>query len=110
MKILNIFPIDWNSPDCLPERTWTIPNERGDNFNWITGMFHETITSKINLDLNYNQLADINQIKKLDSFVATRHEIASRYDEAFSELPLKTPFQHKDAFSSYHLYDGIRVC
>ena len=47
MKILNIFPIDWNSPDCLPERTWTIPNERGDNFNWITGMFHETITSKI---------------------------------------------------------------
>ena len=65
MKILNIFPIDWNSPDCLPERTWTIPNERGDNFNWITGMFHETITSKINLDLNYNQLADINQIKKL---------------------------------------------
>ena len=28
-------------------------------------MFHETITNKINLDLNYNQLEDINQIKKL---------------------------------------------
>ena len=65
MKTLNIFPIDWNSPDCVPERTWIIPNERDDNFNWVTGMFHETITNKINLDLNYNQLEDINQIKKL---------------------------------------------
>ena len=65
MKTLNIFPIDWNSPDCVPERTWIIPNERDDDFNWVTGMFHETITNKINLDLNYNQLEDINQIKKL---------------------------------------------
>ena len=65
MKTLNIYPIDWNSPDCMPERTWIIPNEREDSFNWITGTFHETITNKINLDLNYNQLADINQIKKL---------------------------------------------
>ena len=65
MKTLNIYPIDWNSPDCMPERTWTIPNERENNFNWITGMFHEIITNKINLDLNYNQLEDINQIKKL---------------------------------------------
>ena len=38
-----------------------------DNFNWVTGMFHETITNKINLDLNYNQLEDINQIKKLSN-------------------------------------------
>ena len=44
------------------------------------------------------------KLKKIKGHVATRHEIASRYDEAFSELPLKTPFQHKDAFSSYHLY------
>ena len=64
---------------------------------------------QIDLGFNYRMTdihaaLGINQIKKLDSFVATRHEIASRYDEAFSELPLQTPFQHKDAFSSYHLY------
>ena len=53
----------------MPERTWIIPNERDDNFNWVTGMFHETITNKINLDLNYNQLEDINHVGREDNSI-----------------------------------------
>lgn len=46
----------------------------------------------------------ISQLKRIDEFVARRHEIAERYDSAFSELPVITPWQHPDSWSSYHLY------
>ena len=46
----------------------------------------------------------LSQLKKLDEFVQTRHVIATHYGEAFKELPVKTPWQHPDAYSSYHLY------
>jgi UDP-4-amino-4,6-dideoxy-N-acetyl-beta-L-altrosamine transaminase len=46
----------------------------------------------------------LSQLKKLDEFVQVRHEIASFYDEALEALPVKTPWQHPDAHSSFHLY------
>lgn len=46
----------------------------------------------------------LSQLKKLNEFVQTRHVVATHYDEAFKELPVKTPWQHPDAYSSYHLY------
>ena len=46
----------------------------------------------------------LSQFSKLDEFVKSRHEIASKYDHAFSGLALKTPWQHPDTYSSYHLY------
>jgi UDP-4-amino-4,6-dideoxy-N-acetyl-beta-L-altrosamine transaminase len=46
----------------------------------------------------------LSQLKKLDEFVQTRHAIAAQYDEALNALPVKTPWQHPDAYSSYHLY------
>lgn len=44
------------------------------------------------------------QMSRLDEFVHRRHEIARRYDQAFADLPLTTPWQDSDVYSSYHLY------
>lgn len=46
----------------------------------------------------------LNQMQRLDEFVAKRHAIAERYDELLKELPLTTPWQHPDSYSAYHLY------
>lgn len=67
------------------------------------------------IDLGYNyRMTDIqaalgsSQIARLDEFVARRHDIAARYDEAFAGLPIMTPSHPPDTRSSYHLYP-IRV-
>ena len=68
---------------------------------------------QIDLGLNY-RMTDIHaalglsQMTRIDEFVAKRHQIANRYDEAFAKLPVITPWQIADAWSSYHLYP-IRV-
>jgi UDP-4-amino-4,6-dideoxy-N-acetyl-beta-L-altrosamine transaminase len=46
----------------------------------------------------------ISQMDRLDAFVARRHELASRYDELLSGLPVTTPWQRPDSFSGLHLY------
>lgn len=63
------------------------------------------------IDLGYNyRMTDIqaalglSQMTRLDDFVAKRHSIARRYDESLADLPLRTPWQHADCYSSYHLY------
>ena len=64
---------------------------------------------QIELGFNY-RMADIqaalglSQMNRLDEFVASRHQIANRYNEELSSLPIVTPFQELDTFSSYHLY------
>ncbi|MBI5329739.1 MAG: UDP-4-amino-4,6-dideoxy-N-acetyl-beta-L-altrosamine transaminase [Betaproteobacteria bacterium] len=68
---------------------------------------------QIRLGYNY-RITDIqaalgfSQMTRLDTFVARRHEIAERYDSALAKLPITAPWQHPDAWSSYHLYP-IRV-
>jgi dTDP-4-amino-4,6-dideoxygalactose transaminase len=46
----------------------------------------------------------LSQLKKLDEFVQKRHAIAATYNETLSTLPVSTPIQHPDSYSSYHLY------
>jgi UDP-4-amino-4,6-dideoxy-N-acetyl-beta-L-altrosamine transaminase len=46
----------------------------------------------------------LSQLKKLDEFVNTRQNIAMFYDQEFKTMPIKTPWQHPDAYSSFHLY------
>jgi UDP-4-amino-4,6-dideoxy-N-acetyl-beta-L-altrosamine transaminase len=46
----------------------------------------------------------LSQLRKIDSFVARRREIAGRYDASLKELPVTLPYQHRDAYSSYHVY------
>jgi len=68
---------------------------------------------QIDLGFNY-RITDIqaalglSQLKRLNDFVARRHQIAQMYDDALRPLSLVTPWQHPDAWSSYHLYP-IRV-
>ena len=50
----------------------------------------------------------VSQLKRIKSFISRRTEIASIYDDAFSNTDLITPYQHPDTNSSYHLYP-IRV-
>ena len=63
------------------------------------------------IDLGYNyRMTDIHaalgvsQLKRLDNIVSKRHEIAKYYDENFFDMPIKTPIQSNDCYSSYHLY------
>jgi len=64
---------------------------------------------QIDLGFNY-RMTDIqaalgvSQMTRLDEFVERRHVIARRYDEVLLGLPLTTPWQHPDGYSSYHLY------
>lgn len=63
------------------------------------------------LELGYNyRITDIqaalgtSQMRRIDAFVDRRHVIAARYNEALKGLPLRTPWQHPDTRSAYHLY------
>ena len=64
---------------------------------------------EIDLGFNY-RMTDIsaalgnNQLKRVDEFISKRHTIAKSYDVSLNKLPLITPFQSADTFSSYHLY------
>ena len=44
------------------------------------------------------------QMKRLDPYVARRHDLARRYDALLAGLPVTTPWQHPDTFSGLHLY------
>lgn len=46
----------------------------------------------------------LSQMARLDEFVARRHAIADRYDQLLASLPVRTPWQHPDAYSGLHLY------
>ena len=63
------------------------------------------------VDLGYNyRMTDLqgalgaSQIQRLEQYVARRHELALRYDDLLSELPVTTPWQHPDSYSGLHLY------
>lgn len=68
---------------------------------------------QIDLGFNYRMTdlqaaLGLSQLTRLDEFVKRRHEIAERYDRAFAELPVITPWQDPEIWSSYHLYP-IRI-
>lgn len=63
------------------------------------------------IELGYNfRMTDIqaalgySQMNRLDAFVARRRELAKRYDELLTDLPLRTPYQSADTNSSWHIY------
>lgn len=65
------------------------------------------------LGFNY-RMTDINaalglsQMDRLEEFIDRRRVIAQRYDAAFADLPVTTPWQLAEANSAWHLY-VIRV-
>jgi len=64
---------------------------------------------QIDLGFNY-RMTDIqaalglSQIARLDEFLTKRRTIAKKYDDLLSDMWLKTPWQHAESCSSYHLY------
>lgn len=46
----------------------------------------------------------LSQLTRLDGYVQRRQSIAAYYSKRFSNLPIITPWQHQDAYSSFHLY------
>ncbi|MGR4931060.1 UDP-4-amino-4,6-dideoxy-N-acetyl-beta-L-altrosamine transaminase [Bradyrhizobium sp. CAR08] len=64
---------------------------------------------QIELGLNY-RMTDIqaalgtSQLDRLDTFVARRRELATRYDSLLAQLPVICPWQHPDTNSAWHLY------
>jgi UDP-4-amino-4,6-dideoxy-N-acetyl-beta-L-altrosamine transaminase len=46
----------------------------------------------------------VSQMERLDQFVQRRHELAHRYDQLLTDLPVTTPWQHPDSYSGLHLY------
>ena len=64
---------------------------------------------QIDLGFNYRMTElqaalGLSQLKQLDQFVQTRHAIASYYNQTLANTEIKTPWQHPDSYSSYHLY------
>lgn len=63
------------------------------------------------LDLGFNyRMTELqaalgcSQMRRLDDYVARRHELARRYEEMLADLPVTTPWQHPDSYSGLHLY------
>jgi UDP-4-amino-4,6-dideoxy-N-acetyl-beta-L-altrosamine transaminase len=64
---------------------------------------------QIDLGFNYRMTElqaalGVSQMARLDQYVARRHQLARRYDEALADLPFTMPWQHPDSYSGLHLY------
>jgi UDP-4-amino-4,6-dideoxy-N-acetyl-beta-L-altrosamine transaminase len=68
---------------------------------------------QIDLGLNYRMTEmqaalGVSQMQRLDDYVQLRHELAVRYDELLSDLPVQIPCRASYSYSALHLY-VIRV-
>jgi len=69
------------------------------------GWYYEQIDLGYNYRMTELQAAlGLSQMSRLEEFVATRHRLASRYDDKLKGLPIMLPFQSKNTYSSFHLY------
>lgn len=64
---------------------------------------------QIDLGFNYRMTElqaalGVTQMKRLDKYVARRHQLAHRYDALLKDLPVSIPWQHQDSYSGLHLY------
>ncbi len=64
---------------------------------------------QIDLGFNYRMTdfqaaLGLSQLRRLDAFVARRHELARRYDQLLKGSMAQTPWQHPDSYSGMHLY------
>ena len=70
---------------------------------------YQQIELGFNYRMNDIQAAlGLNQMKRLDEYIELRHKIAKIYDNEFKTLPITTPWQSDEIYSSYHLYP-IRI-
>ena len=69
------------------------------------GWYYQQIDLGFNYRMTELQAAlGISQMSRLDNFVISRHELASRYNELLSALPIQLPLQLDKSYSGMHLY------
>ncbi|HEX4500177.1 MAG TPA: UDP-4-amino-4,6-dideoxy-N-acetyl-beta-L-altrosamine transaminase [Scandinavium sp.] len=69
------------------------------------GWYYQQIGLGLNYRMTELQAAlGVSQLKRIDGFVARRHELAKRYHTAFKGVPVTTPVQDDDGYSALHLY------
>ena len=64
---------------------------------------------QIDLGFNYRMTElqaalGLSQMSRLNQYIERRHQLARRYDDLLTGLPLITPWQHPDSYSGLHLY------
>ena len=67
--------------------------------------YYQQITLGYNYRMTDLQAAlGISQMQRLDEYITQRHNIAARYSQELSDLPLTLPLQADYGHSAYHLY------
>jgi UDP-4-amino-4,6-dideoxy-N-acetyl-beta-L-altrosamine transaminase len=67
--------------------------------------YYEQIALGFNYRMTELQAAlGVSQMHRLDEYLARRHELACRYDNLLSALPVIVPYQHAEGHSACHLY------
>jgi UDP-4-amino-4,6-dideoxy-N-acetyl-beta-L-altrosamine transaminase len=67
--------------------------------------YYEQVALGFNYRMTDIQAAlGVSQMARLSHYVEKRHDIARRYHELLSDLPLTLPWQHPDSYSAFHLY------
>jgi UDP-4-amino-4,6-dideoxy-N-acetyl-beta-L-altrosamine transaminase len=82
---------------AAPEKMQSRPSDEIWNYQQIDLGFNYRMT-------DLQAALGLSQMERLDEFVGSRNDLASRYDVLFEDFPLKIPWQHPDCYSSYHLY------
>jgi len=69
------------------------------------GWYYQQVELGFNYRMTELQAAlGVSQMKRLDEFVALRHQRQVRYDELLKGLPIVVPYQSLDSYSALHLY------
>jgi UDP-4-amino-4,6-dideoxy-N-acetyl-beta-L-altrosamine transaminase len=69
------------------------------------GWYYQQIDLGFNYRMTELQAAlGVSQMKRLNEFVAARHELAQGYYEKLADLPLVLPYQLADTYSGLHLF------
>jgi len=69
------------------------------------GWYYEMQALGYNYRLSDIQAAlGISQLKRAKQNLEIRHKIAQKYNEAFRDLPIKTPIVKENVYHAYHLY------
>jgi len=67
--------------------------------------YYEQITLGYNYRMTDLQAAlGLSQMTRLGQYIEKRHKIANRYNQELALLPIKLPYQAKNAYSAFHLY------